>query len=103
MGSIDPVNSPDIAGVNPVVNTLAVQWMQTSPDAAKSAKYSLRRYRTGDVSTGTPECTDVEILEADMNQVRNLTGSPGYLELTVNVCSDKTPLSKGRWANVVGI
>lgn len=102
MGSIDPVNSPDIDGTSPVINTLDVQWRQTDPDAAKSAKYSLRRYGTGDDSTGTSYCTDVEIMESGMDQVANLTGFTDYLKLTVDVCSDYKPLSKGRWATGVG-
>ncbi len=38
-------------------STLAVEWKQTSPDAAASASYKLYRWLTGATTEGTNLCT----------------------------------------------
>ena len=54
--------------------SLTVKWQQADPDPAKSASYSLWRYRTGQTQdTREAICTDTNSVTIDVDRMNALT------------------------------
>ena len=101
MGDLSQVSVRDesiAAGTASAITSLVVRWQHTTVEdahAAKDAKYSLKRYKTG-ATTGEAVCTNTAVDEAAMGSTAFKSGSTTELQLSVGVCAGKTPLEKGR-------
>ena len=91
--SVTSPNIPIAEATASTVESLRVEWSQTSPDAAKTASYRLFRQSVGAASP-TEVCGKTDLSQTDMDGVQ--TGTTQALQVTVVLCTAPTPLAKGR-------